>query len=110
VALVGRAHAADRGPSLIFALPIRFWGHGLPEPVFAMPRWFAWAVIRPSNAGRPWRVMTVGVFQDLLTNTPDGLLGGSACCCPSGIVLAARAMLAGQSQLMMWVWYAPRSR
>lgn len=89
--------------SLIFALPIRFWGHGLPEPVFAMPAVFAWAVIRPSMLA-PLAVMTVGVFQDLLTNTPMGFW---AVCLllPYGVVLAGRAMLAGQSQLMTWVWY-----
>ena len=89
--------------SLIFALPLRFWGHGLPEPVFAMPAVFAWAVIRPSMLA-PLAVMTIGVFQDLLTNTPMAFW---AVCLllPYGVVLAARAMLAGQSQLMTWVWY-----
>jgi len=89
--------------SLIFALPIRFWGHALPEPVFAMPAVFAWAVIRPSMLA-PIAVMTLGVFLDFLWNTPTAFW---AVCLllPYGLVLAARAMLAGQSQLMMWVWY-----
>lgn len=89
--------------SLIFALPIRFWGHGLPEPVFAMPAVFAWAVIRPSMLA-PIAVMILGVFLDFLWNTATGFW---AVCLllPYGLVLAARSMLAGQSQLMMWVWY-----
>ena len=89
--------------SLVFALPIRFWGHGLPEPVWAMPAVFAWAVIRPSMLA-PIAVMTLGVFQDFLWNTPTAFW---AVCLllPYGVVLAGRAMLAGQSQLMMWVWY-----
>ena len=94
--------------SLIFALPIRFWGHGLPEPVFAMPAVFAWAVIRPSMLA-PVAVLTMGVFQDFLWNTPTAFW---AVCLllPYGVVLAGRAMLAGQSQLMMGCGTAPRSR
>ena len=89
--------------SLIFALPLRFWGHGLPSPVFAMPAVFAWAVIRPSMLA-PLAVMMIGLFQDLLTNTPTAFW---AVCLllPYGIVLTARPILAGQSQLMMWLWY-----
>jgi len=90
--------------SLIFALPLRFWGLGLPEPVFALPVAFAWAVIRPSMLGPP-AVMVLGVFLDLLWGSP---LGFWAVCLllPYGAVLAARTMLAGQNQVMMWVWYA----
>jgi rod shape-determining protein MreD len=89
--------------SLVFAIPMRFWGFALPEPVFAMPAVFAWAVIRPSMLA-PIAVMTLGVFQDFLWNTPTAFW---AVCLllPYGVVLAGRAMLAGQSQLMMWVWY-----
>jgi len=90
--------------SLIFALPLRFWGVGLPEPVFALPVAFAWAVIRPSMLG-PLAVMVLGVFLDLLWGSP---LGFWAVCLllPYGVVMAGRTMLAGQSQVMMWVWYA----
>jgi len=90
--------------SLLFALPLRFWGLGLPEPVFALPVAFAWAVIRPSMLG-PLAVMVLGVFLDLLWGSP---LGFWAVCLllPYGVVLAGRTMLAGQSQVMMWVWYA----
>ena len=90
--------------TLVFALPLRFWGYGLPEPVFAMPAVFAWAVIRPSMLA-PVAVLVLGVFLDFLWNTPTAFW---AVCLllPYGVVLAGRAMLAGQSQLMMWVWYA----
>ncbi|WP_293899808.1 hypothetical protein [Phenylobacterium sp.] len=89
--------------SLVFALPLRFWGYGLPEPVFAVPAVFAWAVIRPSMLA-PVAVLLLGLFLDFLWNTPAGFW---AVCLllPYGAVLAGRAMLAGQSQLMMWVWY-----
>ena len=90
--------------TLVFALPLRFLGYGLPEPVFAMPAVFAWAVIRPSMLA-PLAVMVLGLFLDLLWNTPTAFW---AVCLllPYGVVLAGRAMLAGQSQLMMWAWYA----
>lgn len=90
--------------TFIFALPLRFWGLGLPEPVFALPLAFAWAVIRPSMLG-PVAVMILGLFLDFLWGAPTGFW---AVCLllPYGVVLAARSILAGQSQLMMWLWYA----
>lgn len=89
--------------SLLFTIPLRFWGHGLPEPLFAMPVVFAWAVIRPSMLG-PICVMILGFYLDLLWGSPVGFW---AVCLllPYGVVLGGRAMLAGQSRLMMWVWY-----
>lgn len=90
--------------SFIFALPLRFWGVGLPEPVFALPVAFAWAVIRPSMLG-PLALMVLGLYLDILWGSP---LGFWAVCLllPYGVVLGARSILAGQSQVMMWVWYA----
>lgn len=89
--------------SFVFALPIRVFGLGLPEPVFAMPVAFAWAVIRPSMLA-PLGVMIMGVYLDFLWGSPTGFW---AVCLllPYGIVLGARSFLAGQSQLMMWLWY-----
>lgn len=90
--------------TFLFALPIRFWGLGLPEPLFALPVTFAWAVIRPSMLG-PVCVMLLGLYCDLLWGAPLGLW--PVCLLlPYGMVLGGRAMLAGQSQLMMWLWYA----
>jgi rod shape-determining protein MreD len=90
--------------TFIFALPLRFWGWGLPEPVFALPLAFAWAVIRPSMLG-PVAVMVLGLYLDALWGSPTGFW---AVCLllPYGVVLGARSILAGQSQVMMWVWYA----
>jgi rod shape-determining protein MreD len=89
--------------SMVFAVPIRLWGLGLPEPVFALPVAFAWAVIRPSMLA-PVGVMAMGFFLDLLWGSPMGFW---AVCLllPYGIVLGARSILAGQSQVMLWVWY-----
>ena len=89
--------------SILFALPFRFWGFSLPEPVFALPVVFAWAVIRPSMLA-PIGVMLMGLFLDMLWGGPSGLW---AVCLllPYGLVLAGRAMLAGQSRLIMWAWF-----
>ena len=89
--------------SMVFAIPMRFRGFALPEPLFAMPAVFAWAVIRPSMLA-PLAVMTLGLFLDFLWGAPTAFW---AVCLllPYGVVLAGRAMLAGQSQLMTWVWY-----
>jgi rod shape-determining protein MreD len=90
--------------TFVFALPLRFWGWGLPEPVFALPLVFAWAVIRPSMLG-PVAVLVLGLYLDFLWGAPTGFW---AVCLllPYGVVLGARSILAGQSQVMMWLWYA----
>lgn len=90
--------------TFVFALPLRFWGFSLPEPLFAMPVVFAWAVIRPAMLAPP-AVMVMGLFLDLLWGSPVGFW---AVCLllPYGLVLGGRTMLAGQGQLMMWLWYA----
>lgn len=90
--------------TFVFALPLRFWGLSLPEPVFALPVIFAWAIIRPAMLA-PVAVMVLGLYLDLLWGSA---LGFWAVCLllPYGAVLAGRAMLAGQSQLIMWLWYA----
>lgn len=89
--------------SFLFALPIRFWGIGLPEPIFALPVAFAWAVIRPSMLA-PVGVMIMGIYLDFLWGSPTGLW---AVCLlvPYGLVLGGRSILAGQSRLIMWAWY-----
>jgi hypothetical protein len=79
--------------SLLFALPMRFWGLGLPEPLFAMPVTFAWAVIRPSMLA-PVGVMLMGLFLDLLWGARIGFW--PVCLLlPYGLVLGGRAMLVG---------------
>jgi rod shape-determining protein MreD len=89
--------------TLLFALPIRLWGLSLPEPVFAMPVVFAWAVIRPSMLA-PFGVALMGFFLDLLWGGPLGLW--AVCLLIAyGAALGGRSMLAGQSRGMMWAWY-----
>jgi rod shape-determining protein MreD len=89
--------------TILFAVPMRVFGYGLPEPIFALPVAFAWAVIRPSMLA-PVCVMLLGLFLDMLWGSPTGFW---AVCLllPYGVVLGGRAMLQGQSQLMMIIWY-----
>jgi rod shape-determining protein MreD len=88
----------------LFAVPLRLWGLSLPEPVFALPVAFAWAVIRPSMLA-PVGVMLMGLFLDLLWGSPRGLW--AVCLLLAyGTALAARNILAGQSRVTMWAWYA----
>lgn len=89
--------------TILFTAPIRLWGFGLPEPVFAMPAVFAWAFIRPSMLA-PLGVMILGLFLDLVWGGPTGLWAVSLLL-PYGMVLAGRGMLAGQGRLTMWLWY-----
>ena len=90
--------------TMLLAIPVRFWGLALPEPLFALPVLFAWAVIRPSMLA-PIGVMLMGLFLDLLWGSPKGFW---AVCLllPYGAVLGGRAILAGQPRLIMWGWYA----
>lgn len=91
------------GATLLFALPLRVWGLALPEPIFALPVAFAWAVIRPSVLA-PFGVALMGFFLDLLWGGPLGLW--AVCLLIAyGVALGGRAMLAGQSRGMMWAWY-----
>jgi rod shape-determining protein MreD len=90
--------------TMLFAIPnLRLGPLRLPEPVFALPVIFAWAVIRPSMLA-PVCVMLLGLFLDYEWNTTTGFW---AVCLliPYGLVLGGRAMLAGQGQVMMAVWY-----
>ena len=90
--------------TVLFAIPIRLWGLQLPEPLFAMPAVFAWAVIRPSVLA-PIGVLILGLFMDLFWG---GSMGLWALCLliAYGILLGGRSMMAGQSRTMLWIWYA----
>jgi len=89
--------------TVLFGIPIRLWGLQLPEPLFAMPAVFAWAVIRPSVLA-PVAVLLIGLFMDLFWG---GSMGLWALCLliAYGILLAGRSMMAGQSRTMLWIWY-----
>lgn len=90
--------------TVLLAVPLRVWGLRLPEPVLPLMLAFAWPVIRPSMLA-PFGLLAMGLVLDLLWGTrlglwPVGFLVAY------GFVLATRAMMAGQSKPMMWVWYA----
>jgi rod shape-determining protein MreD len=91
------------GATILFGVPIRIWGLQLPEPVFPMPVVFAWAVIRPSLLA-PFGILIMGLCLDLYWG---GSLGFWPLCLliAYGIVLAGRSMMAGQSRVMLWIWY-----
>jgi rod shape-determining protein MreD len=89
--------------TLLFAIPLRFWGYALPEPVFALPVVFAWAVIRPAMLAPP-AILLMGVFMDFLWGAPTGFW--PVCLLSAyGAVFAARSMLAGRSRIELWAWY-----
>jgi len=90
--------------SLILAAPIRVYGLQLPEPVFALVPAFAWAMIRPSVLP-PFALLLLGLYDDWLWGTPTGLW--PACLLAAyAPVLMLRSVLAGQSFIAMWIWYA----
>jgi rod shape-determining protein MreD len=92
------------GATLLLGLPFRLFGMQLPEPVFPMICAFSWAVIRPSILS-PIVVLAMGLVLDLLWGAPLGLWGLSMLV-GYGLTLAMRAMMTGQSRMMMWAWYA----
>lgn len=89
--------------TVLFGIPLRVWGLQLPEPLFAMPVVFAWAVIRPSVLA-PFAILIMGLCLDIFWG---GAMGLWALCLliAYGILLAGRSMMAGQSKVMLWVWY-----
>ncbi len=89
--------------TLLFAMPFRVWGLALPEPVFALPVVFAWAVIRPSVLA-PICVALLGFFLDLLSGGPLGLWAVCLLIAYGG-ALAGRTLMAGQGRMAMWGWY-----
>ena len=89
--------------TVLLGIPIRIFGLQLPEPVFAMPVVFAWAVIRPSVLA-PMGILIMGLFTDLFWGGAMGLWALSLLI-GYGVLLAGRSMMAGQSRTMLWVWY-----
>ena len=89
--------------TVLFGIPLRIWGLQLPEPLFAMPVVFAWAVIRPSVLA-PFGILIMGLFLDIFWG---GAMGLWALCflIAYGVLLAGRSMMAGQSKTILWVWY-----
>jgi rod shape-determining protein MreD len=92
------------GLTILFAIPLQAFGLQLPEPVFMMVPVFAWAVIRPSVLA-PFAVLLLGLFLDIFWGGPIGLWALSLLIA-YGVMLSARSILAGQSQPIMWAWFA----
>lgn len=90
--------------TLLLAVPLRFGGFSLPEPVFAMAPAFAWALIRPSVAA-PFVVLSLGLFLDLLWGSALGLWGLSLVLAYGG-ALVGRKLVLGQSRPVLFAWYA----
>lgn len=88
----------------LFAAPLRVWGLQLPEPVFAMAPAFAWALIRPSILA-PFAILLLGLFLDVFWGGPTGLWGLSLLL-GYAVVLVFRNMMTGQSQPILWGWFA----
>ena len=89
--------------TVAFSAPLRVFGWGLPEPMFALVLAFAWAMIRPSILG-PAALLAMGLFYDLFWGGPLGLWGLSLLIAYFTILLA-RPLLAGQSVRVLWGWY-----
>ena len=90
--------------TVLLGIPLRVFGLQLPEPVFPMALAFAWAVIRPSILA-PFGILAMGLFLDIFWGGPLGLWAICLLLAYGG-ALAGRNMMAGQSRLILWVWYA----
>jgi len=89
--------------TIAFSIPLHVFTFQLPQPVFLMVLAFAWAVIRPSVLA-PFALLLGGLFLDIYWSGPLGLwalclLIAYAC------AFAGRSMMAGQSQIILLVWY-----
>jgi rod shape-determining protein MreD len=90
--------------SVAFATVVRFIGFPPPEPIFPMMLAFAWPLIRPSMVG-PVTLLVLGLFEDLLFNTPMGLWALVLLGVYAGI-LATRHLIVGQDSRVLFGWWA----
>lgn len=89
--------------TFLFSLPFKPFGFYLPEPVFALPVVFAWALIRPSVLA-PFLTVGLGCYLDLLWGTHLGLWGTSLLVV-YGLVSTARQVVSGQGESARKWWY-----
>jgi rod shape-determining protein MreD len=89
---------------VIQSVPLRFFGFALPEPVWALVPAFAWSVVRPSIVP-PILLFLLGAFMDLMTGAPLGLWPVSLLAAYASVFMT-RSIMAGQSRIVMWLWYA----
>lgn len=89
--------------TILLGIPLHVLQWQLPEPVFPMMLAFAWAVIRPSVLA-PFALLILGLFLDIYWSGPLGLW---ALCLliAYGCAFAGRSMMAGQSPIILAVWY-----
>jgi rod shape-determining protein MreD len=85
-------------------IAFRIFTFSLPEVVWPLVPAFAWAVVRPSILP-PVMLFLMGVFVDLWTGGPLGLWP-VALLAAYGSVFLTRSIMAGQSPVVMWIWYA----
>lgn len=93
--------------TILFAIPVRFLGMALPEPVFPLIPAFAWAVIRPSVLP-PVLLLFLGLFLDLIHGGPKGLWAIGLVVAYAFVFLTRAAMI-GQSRVMLWIWFGAAS-
>jgi rod shape-determining protein MreD len=89
--------------TVLLTVPLKVYGLQLPEPVFPMPVVFAWAVIRPSVLA-PFGILLMGLALDAIWGGPRGFWALNLLIA-YGVLLAGRNMMAGQSRVMLWIWY-----
>lgn len=89
---------------VLLGVPLQLFGLQLPEPVFPMVLAYAWAVIRPSILA-PVALLLTGLFLDAFWGTSLGFWALNLLVA-YGVILAARNMMVGQSQVILWGWYA----
>ena len=90
--------------TVALGIPLRIFTLQLPEPIFPMALAFAWAVIRPSILA-PFAIMIMGLFLDVFWGGPLGLWALCLLIAYGG-ALAGRSMMAGQSRIILFVWYS----
>ena len=89
--------------TVLLGVPLRLFGLALPEPVFAMPLAFSWAVIRPSLLA-PFLLLVSGVFLDLFWGGALGLWA-TALLLAYALTFAARPLIAGSTGAGLAGWY-----
>ena len=90
--------------TIVFAIPVRFFGLALPQPVFPLVLAFAWALIRPSVLP-PFTLLLLGLFLDVFWGGPQGLW--PLCLLAAyAAVLSVRRLITGQDLIVMWASYA----
>ena len=89
--------------TIFLAIPLRFWGVRLPEPVAPLVLAFAWPLIRPSILA-PAALFGLGAFLDLFWGGTLGLWPFTLILV-YGLVLFARSLLAGQDTRILFFWF-----